>query len=90
MVAAKRDDPRMVFSISGDGNERFARQRIITERRERAPMEELLVAIFDLLDGKFVVVGRDGDITAVDQLDARQKRVDVEGDVVASIQRQAA
>lgn len=88
MVTAKRDDPWVVLAINGNGNERFARQRIITERRERWSVEELLVAVLDLLDGKFVVVRRDGDITAVNDLDARQERVDLEGNVVASIQRQ--
>lgn len=90
MITAKGDDSRVVFSISGNGNERFAGQRVITERRESGPVEERLVAILDLLNGIFVVVGRDGDVAAVDDLDARPKRVDIEGDVVASIQRQSA
>lgn len=85
MITAKCDDPWVVFAISGNGNERFARQRIITERRERWPVEELLVAVLDLLDGNFVVVGRDGNVTAVDEPDARQKRVHFKGDVVASV-----
>lgn len=85
MVTAKRDDPWVMFAVGGNGNERFTRQRVITERGERRPVQELLVAVLDLLDGKFIVVRRDGDITAVDELEATKERVDFERDVVASI-----
>ena len=85
MVTAKRDDPWVMFAVGGNGNERFTRQRVITKRGERRPVQELLVAVLDLLDGKFIVVRRDGDITAVDELEATKERVDFERDVVASI-----
>ena len=85
MVTAQRDDPRVMFPIGGNRNERFARQRVITERGERSPVQELLVAFLDLLDGKLVVVWRDGDVTAVDEPEARKERVDFERDVVASV-----
>lgn len=85
MVTAERDDPWVMFAVGGNGNERFTRQRVITERGERRPVQELLVAVLDLLDGKFIVVRRDGDITAVDELEATKERVDFERDVVASI-----
>lgn len=60
----------------------------MTEWGERRPVQELLVAVLDLLDGKFVVIGRHGNITAVDDLETAQKRVDFEGDVVAAVQGQ--
>jgi hypothetical protein len=85
MVTAKRDDPWVMFAVDGNGNERFTRQRVITERGERRPVQEFLVAVLDLLDGKLIVVRRDGDVTAVDQLEASKERVDFERDVVASI-----
>ena len=85
MVTAERDDPWVMFAVGGNGNERFTRQRVITERGERRPVQELLVAVLDLLDGKFIVVRRDGDITAVDEPEATKERVDFERDVVASI-----
>ena len=88
MVTTKGDDPWMMFAIGGNGNERFARQRIITKRGERGPVEELLVAVFDLLDSKPVVIGCDGDITTVDDLETGEERVDIEGNVVAAIQSQ--
>ena len=88
MIAAKRDDPWVMFAVSGNGNERFARQRVITERRECWPVEEFLVTVLDLSNGKLVVIRSDGDITAVDDLEASHKRVDFEGDVVASVQSQ--
>lgn len=88
MVATKRDDPWMMLAVGRNGNERFARQRVITERRERWSMEEFLVAVLDLLDGKLIVIGCDGDITAVDDLEAGQKGVDFEGNIVAAIQCQ--
>jgi len=85
MVTAKCDDSWVVFAVGGNGNERFARQRVISERGKRRPMQELLVAVLDLLDSKFVVVGRDGDVAAIDELEVRMERVDFERDVVASI-----
>ena len=85
MVTAKRDDPWVMFAVGGYGDERFARQRVISERGERSPVQEFLVAVLDLLDGKLVVVWRDGDVTAVDEPEARKERVDFERDVVASV-----
>ena len=51
-------------------------------------MKELLVAVFNLLDGVLVVVRSDGNVTAVDDLQAREEGVDLEGDVVASVESQ--
>ena len=48
-----------------------------------------LVAVFNLFDGVLVVVRRDGNISAVDDLQARQEGVDFEGHVVPAIERQA-
>jgi len=85
MITAKSDDPWVVFTVGGNGDERFTRRQVISERRERRSVQELLVAVLDLLDSKFVVVGGDGDVTAVDDLETGQERVDFERDVVASI-----
>ena len=88
MIAAKRDDPCVMLAVSGNGNEWFTRQRVITERRECWPVKEFLVTVLDLSNGKLVFIRSDGDITAVNDLEASQKGVDSEGDVVASVQSQ--
>lgn len=85
MVTAERDDPRVMLAICGNWNEWFTREQVIAERGERRPVEELFVAVLDLLDGEFVVIRRDGDVTTVDNLEAGHKRVDFERDVVASV-----
>lgn len=51
-------------------------------------MEKLFVAVFDLLDGELVVVRRDGNVAAVDDLEASEEGVDSEGHVVAPVQSQ--
>ena len=83
VVTIKCDNPWVMFSVGGNGNERFARQRIITERGECMPVQEFFVAILDRLDCKSDVVGHDGDVMAVDKLEARMERVGPERDVVA-------
>ena len=70
MVSAEGDDTRVMFAIGRDGNKRCARYRVISERRERRAMEKLLVTVFNLFDGEFVVVRGDGDIATVDDLEA--------------------
>jgi hypothetical protein len=56
----------------------------MTERGECWPVEVFLVAILDLLDSKLVVIWCDGDITAVDDLEAGQERVHFEWNVAKS------
>jgi len=86
MITTKRDDPWVMLSVGGNRDKRAACQRVITNWGKRPPMEEFLVAGLDLLDSELIVVGCNGDITAVDELEAGQERVDFEGDVVTAIQ----
>lgn len=48
------------------------------------------MTLLDLFDGILVVVRRDRDIATVDKFQAGQERIDVERNVVASVQSQAA
>ena len=88
VVAAESDDARVVLAVSRERHERLASEGIIAEGREGRTVEERLVAVLDLLDGVLVVVRSDGNVTAVDDLQAREEGVDLEGDVVAAVESQ--
>ena len=88
MVPSESDDTWVMFAVSRDGNERLSGLRVVPESREGGAVKERLVAFLNLLDGKFVVVRRDGDVTAVDDSEAREERVNSKGHVVAAIQSQ--
>ena len=88
MITTKRDDPWMMLSVGRNRNERLAHQ-VITNRGKCRSMEEFLVAVFNLLNSEFVVVGCNRNITAVDNLEAGHERVDFEGYIVAAIQSQS-
>lgn len=90
VVATEGDNARVVFSVSRNRNKRLAGDRVVTERGERLTLEQLLVAILDLLDGILVVVRGDRNIAAVNDLEACAEGVDLEWDVVASVQSEAA
>ena len=89
VVAAESDDARVVLAIRRERNKRLASEGVVAERREGRTVEELLMAVLDLLDSELVVVRRDGDITAVDDLEAGQEGVDLERHVVAAVEGQA-
>ena len=90
MVTAQSDNARVRPAVKREGLQRLTGDRVITERRERRAVQEGLVTIFDLLNGILVVVWRNGDIPTVDYLEARQERVDRQGDVVAAVESEAA
>lgn len=46
------------------------------------------MSVLDLFDSKLVVVGRDGDIAAVDDFEPGEEGVDSKGYVVAAVQSQ--
>ena len=88
VVPAESDDTRVVLAIRRERNKRLASEGVVAERREGRTVEERLVAVLDLLDGVLVVVRSDGNVTAVDDLEAREEGVDLEGDVVAAVESQ--
>lgn len=76
MVAAERDDAwegfaRQALTFCVGGGLGLAR-------------EEGVVAFFDLLEGVRVVVGSDGDVTAVEHRGPAMERVCVQGHVVSA------
>lgn len=86
VVAPQCDDPWMVFPIRRDGHEREARKCVVAECREWGAVKELLVPVLNLLDGEFVVVGRDGNVAAVDDLEPGAEGVHVERHVVPPVE----
>jgi hypothetical protein len=63
VITSKGDDPWVVFAIYGDGDQRFACDRVITERREGRAVKERFMALFYLFYGIFVVVRGDRDVS---------------------------
>lgn len=64
--------------------------RVVTQRGVCGTVQERLVTVLDLLDGVFVIVRSDGDVTAIDNLQSGQERVNRQGNVVAAIQSKTA
>ena len=88
VVASQSDNARVVLAICRDRLERLSGGRVVPEGREGRTMEKLLVTVFDLLDRELVVVRGDGNVTAIDNLESSQERVDSERNVVAAVQSQ--
>lgn len=90
MVTTKCDYPWMILSVDRNWNERLAGESIVAKWRKSRSVKELLVPAFDLLDGELVVVGSDWDVTAIYNFESRLEWVDLEGNIVPSIQCQSA
>ena len=90
VITAKCHYPGVILTVERDGRQRLSSERVVTKGREGRPVEELLVTLFDLLDGILVVIRRDGDIATINEFQAREERIDFERNVVASVQSQAA
>jgi len=90
VIASKRHYPGVVLTVEGDGSQRLSGEFVITKGRESGSMEELLVTLLNLFDGILVVVRCDRDITTVNKFQAREERIDLERNIVASVQSQAA
>ena len=88
MIAAESYNSRVGLAIDCDRKKFLASQRVYFMRGEGPAMQKFLVAVFDLLDGIFVVVWRDGNVAAIDDLEAGEEGVDSEGHVVAPVQSQ--
>ena len=86
MVPTKGDNPRMVLPIFGDRYQRYTSHRVVPKRTKRCPVQQLAMSIFNLLNRELVIIRRDRYIPTIDNLEARQERVHVEGNVVATVE----
>lgn len=85
MVTAERYDTRMMVPIQRNRLKRQTSDGVISQGRKCLSVEKRLVPFLDLLDGVFVVVGGNRDVTAVYNLESRKERVHLEGNIIASI-----
>lgn len=90
MIAAERDNARVVFSVGRDGHEGLARQRVVAEGRERLAVEELLMSVLNLLNGELVIVRCNWDVATVDNLQSGQEWVHLQRHVVSTVESEAA
>ena len=88
MITAQGDEPWMVFSINRQRSQSTSGDGIIAKSRVGLTLEKSLVSILDLLDGIFVVVGRDGNVTTVDKLEPGAEWIDCKRDIVSAIESQ--
>jgi hypothetical protein len=63
VITSKGDDPRVVFAICGDGNQRFTCDRVIAEWGEGRTVKEGLMALFYLFYSMVIVVRGDRDVS---------------------------
>ena len=88
MVPTKSDNSRMVLSIFGDRYQGYTGHRVVPKRTKRCPVQQLAMSIFNLLNRELVIIRRDRYIPTIDNLEARQERIHVEGNVVATVERE--
>ena len=67
----------MMFTIRGHRNEWFTCDGVVAQRREGRTMKELLVAVFNLLDGELVVIRSHRYVPAINDLEPRKERVNL-------------
>jgi hypothetical protein len=72
MITSQGDNPRMMFTIQGNGREFLACSRVVTQWRESFPLKEGLMAILNLPDSVLVVVRS---IDMLDNFNFRNSRV---------------
>ena len=88
VIATQCHDSGVVLAIGSNGRQWLTRNRVIAQGRERVTMKEFFMAVFNLTNRILVVVGGDGNVTAIDDFESSQERVDSERNVVAAVQSQ--
>lgn len=89
MVTTQGNDTRVTLSVERERLQEVA-ARIIPKRGRRSALKKLLVTTGDLFDSVAIVVGSHRDVTTVHDLKTGLERVDLEGDVIPTVQGKTA
>jgi hypothetical protein len=79
----------VVLSVQCKRDKWLSSERIIAQSMSGGAMKESLMAMFNLIDRIGIIIGGDGDVAAVDDLQPVAERVMLERDVVTSVEGEA-